>query len=350
MSTIDQICPGCGRRLELPNGTAGRHGKCPACAATFVIGSDTQPDLEDRKDIDQTDIGPVEEADSTDPSPSPPVAAPAIGHAGPVEIVTCQIDDVIESTVKTFKRSYAPAMLAFVICAAACLILIVAPGWILYLLRQRGWRRSTNIGLGLFALVGSGITAALSIGFAKANLAIARTGSAQWDELIPRGRGFRRACLMTVALLLAGVVIGVAVIGLVKIVDTGSSVVLARLIRGIAVVLGSLLAFILLWGTWACFFVCADNKGTAMGAFYAAYAMTQENRLTSFFVALAAVVLGLLGTLTCMIGHLVTAPLSGLLFAHAYLMMTGQLASDPTLTSFQQRASAVTNQRVGEIN
>ncbi|MCG8653383.1 MAG: hypothetical protein MI861_26325, partial [Pirellulales bacterium] len=43
MNTIEQPCPACGRRLELPAGAVGRLGQCPACQAMFTIGQQSAP-------------------------------------------------------------------------------------------------------------------------------------------------------------------------------------------------------------------------------------------------------------------------------------------------------------------
>ena len=97
-------------------------------------------------------------------------------------------------------------------------------------------------------------------------------------------------------------------------------------LSGVAILV---LAFGLAWQLWAALLVCADDKGTAFGSIRASQAIATRNRLTSFFIVLIALVLLLLGTLMGIIGNVVTAPLTMLMFAVSYLLMTGQDVADP---------------------
>ena len=40
---ITMDCPGCGRRLDTPVGTAGLEGRCPGCRTRFIIPGTPNP-------------------------------------------------------------------------------------------------------------------------------------------------------------------------------------------------------------------------------------------------------------------------------------------------------------------
>ncbi len=66
-------CPGCRRKLRVPDATAGRRGRCPRCDSAFVV-----PDLPD--DFPsflpiEADDGPVRLSDHR-PTPLPPPPSP----------------------------------------------------------------------------------------------------------------------------------------------------------------------------------------------------------------------------------------------------------------------------------
>ena len=104
---------------------------------------------------------------------------------------------------------------------------------------------------------------------------------------------------------------------------------MARVLTVFAFLFITGMTLLLMWQVWAWIYACADNKASAMGSVRVAIAITAQNKLTSFFLVLIAIVLALLGTLMCLIGHIITGPLTIQIFAVAYLLMTGQTVSDP---------------------
>ena len=77
------------------------------------------------------------------------------------------------------------------------------------------------------------------------------------------------------------------------------------------------------WRRWAngfsCFFFCIVGAPLAVK-------LRKSDYLTVFFMCFLPI---LIGTLLCLVGQVVTMPLTLLMFAVAYLKMTGQGVSDP---------------------
>ncbi len=90
--------------------------------------------------------------------------------------------------------------------------------------------------------------------------------------------------------------------------------------------LGLLLA---IWLFWAWPLIVSDGRETALGSLKSAVALTMRHRLTSALMVLISIVLTAIGTLMCNVGHIVTGPLTALMFAVAYLQMTGQRVDGP---------------------
>ena len=82
--------------------------------------------------------------------------------------------------------------------------------------------------------------------------------------------------------------------------------------------------FLTVWLAWSALPICVDGRANVAGSFRAAYALTSANKLTSFFIALMTVILLLVGTVTCFVGHLVTTPMILLIYVVGYRVLTGQ--------------------------
>lgn len=106
-------------------------------------------------------------------------------------------------------------------------------------------------------------------------------------------------------------------------------VFVAALLFGIASFFGFLLlivpgVFIVLL-FWTYHYLIIDNRAGIFDSFSAALKIGSINKLTSFVMFLSAMALAVLGTLMCYVGLLFTAGLVYMLYASAYLKMTGQL-------------------------
>ncbi len=115
----------------------------------------------------------------------------------------------------------------------------------------------------------------------------------------------------------------------------------ASILAGIALGIGFLLCIIpgiiLALMFWPFSYVLVDNKAGVTDSFSVASTITQGNRGTTFVLALASLGIGILGWLACGIGIIFAAPLVSVMWATAYLMMSGQLAAQPAQAAYGMR-------------
>jgi hypothetical protein len=78
------------------------------------------------------------------------------------------------------------------------------------------------------------------------------------------------------------------------------------------------------WLFWAWPFIVSDGRETALGSLKLAWTLTMNQKLTSTLILLIAIFLTATGTVVCNIGHIVTGPVTLLVFALGYLHLTGQ--------------------------
>jgi hypothetical protein len=144
----------------------------------------------------------------------------------------------------------------------------------------------------------------LGIGQAQIALKLARRQPAQYSELFNGGSRFLP---VLGAAILAGIAIGVGF--------------LLCIVPGIA----------LLLIYWPFYYLVVDGRCSVMESFELAGRITQGNRLTTFLVWLLSVGIGILGVLALCVGVIFALPLVSLLWATAYLMMSGQLPQRPSI-------------------
>jgi uncharacterized membrane protein len=96
-------------------------------------------------------------------------------------------------------------------------------------------------------------------------------------------------------------------------------------------------AIILLLMFWPCYYLVVDNKSRVLDSFSSASTITQGNRGTTFVLWLASLGIMLVGVLAFCIGLLFAAPLVSVMWASAYLMMSGQLAAQPAQAAYGMR-------------
>jgi uncharacterized membrane protein len=112
----------------------------------------------------------------------------------------------------------------------------------------------------------------------------------------------------------------------------------ASILAGIAMFAGFMLCIVpgillAIW-FWPFYFLIVDEKTTAMGSFELASSVTAGNRGTTVILWLVSVGIIFVGLLALCIGVIVAAPLVSVLWATAYLMMSGQLSSQPQYVKY----------------
>ncbi|MGB7343289.1 MAG: hypothetical protein WBD20_03695 [Pirellulaceae bacterium] len=315
MSTLFQVCPQCASSLELPADSVGRLAKCPACEATFRIGEETIG--EETKDQPN--------AISSD--------EPLADDTGRLRIVQKTIEDMVAPTLAIFKKRWGPSVVACLIVAIAGVVVLGAPAWVLSSIAAGGGQLYAVIGVMLMIPYAIVLSAYGLVGLCRVHLAVARGEGEPLQNLRPPLELVMR--FLPSYLLLFLVIAGVLAIGI------GAVIVTAAMGQPqLSKLTGIIVSFVLMviisalqWYLWAWMMAASDGKCTAIGSLKLAASITMQNKLSSFFVVIVAVVLSLVGSLACYVGHIVTSPLTLLLFAVGYLMMTNQPIDDPAETT-----------------
>lgn len=291
MATLLETCPECSRALELPADSVGRLAKCPACEATFRIGQ-------------------IEPSGSV--------------SDGRLQIIQVAIEDLLSPTITIFKRDWLPSVGSCLIITVAGAILIGLPAWVLSMMSGANQQLYAVIGVMLLIPYSIMLSAYALVGLCRVHLAIARGEPEPLSELLPSTEQVLRFLpSYTLLFLLVAFVFGVG-IGAVVITATAANAQLANFVGVIVAFVLMVAVTVLQWYLWAWMMAASDGKCTVLGSLKVASSITLQNKLCSFFIVIIAVVLSLVGSLTCYVGHIVTSPLTLLLFAVGYLLTTNQ--------------------------
>lgn len=298
MSTFLQTCPDCSRSLELPAEARGRLAKCPACEATF------RADL-----VEATDQGTL--------------------ASGRPQIIQLSIEDILSPTLAIFRVHWKPSVISCLIIAAASVVLIGIPAWVLWTLSSGGQRWVAVIGVMLMVPYSLLLGAYALVGLSRVHLAIARGEPDVLEQLKPSTDRVLRFLPSYLLMFLAiALVFGIG-ISLVLVTAVSGQPHLSKLVGIVVAFAIMVVVTVLQWYFWAWMMAASDGKCTVLGSLKVAASITMRNRLCSFFIVIIAVVLSLVGSLMCYVGHIVTSPLTLLLFAVGYLLITDQSIADP---------------------
>lgn len=367
MSTLQIPCPACGRQLQLPSGSVGRLAQCPACNATFRAEeppesqpstSETPPETEatEAAASEPTETSqpadPAEPTASVESSPeneSNPFASPLdSGMAAPIpvnpyqptyqsepaailndiEIVPRSIEDVFSPTLTIFGARLGHLVLAFILAVIAGIVGF--GGWMVAVIAIE--EAIGDMPSALFFLLTCPLVAFfgsyLTVGLSRNAMAVARNQPSPIQEMFPPLPIVLRFMIGGVIMsLVVGAVIGVLVAFFGIVLRIGGNPGIAASVLVIGIFGGSALSLVGYWLLWAWVFIVSDGKATALGAIQTAWTLTMHNKLTSVLLVVIAVVLSTAGTSACYIGLIITQPLTNLMFAVGYLLMTNQVIS-----------------------
>jgi uncharacterized membrane protein len=105
---------------------------------------------------------------------------------------------------------------------------------------------------------------------------------------------------------------------------------------GLQLVVGVILAIVMLF-LWPVSSLLADGQASFGQSFGMAQRITNGNKLTSFLLCMLTIAIILAGMLAICVGLLFAMPLVFMLWAVAYLTMSGQISATPTYAqSYQQ--------------
>lgn len=255
----------------------------------------------------------------------------AVAEVGSLRITPRPIDDIFSVTFAVFGERCGVLILACLLMAVAFAVTVIAPVIVLQIIADAGGDAFAGIALLALLPVMIVCSAGISVGLARVAIAVARNSPAPLSHVLPPMgiviRFLIGAGALAGLLMLAGLIIG----GLMGLVSASGNSGLVTFFTVIVFFVGSVLSMAASWLLWSWLFIVSDGKGTAFGSLQAAVGITMHNKTTSLLLLIASMVLSIGGTMMCYVGHLVTMPLTMLMFSVAYLLITDQQVSDPRI-------------------
>lgn len=301
---IEFSCPSCSSVLRVSDEDAGLTAKCPTCQAVLNIpnASTNAPS--------PSSGSPAADGRAAPPNPfSPPAAMetqaapmPPVGALGGTGAPTAVGIGPIFSYAS---RVWSENLGLLVGCTVVIFVISGAIGGVSGFVGEALALRGDDVVVAVLAQnaiswTGNLIQLFLGIGMTRISLALARKQPADFNMLF--GGGDRFLPLL------------------------GTSI-----IAGIVLVFGFLLLIIpgilLALFFWPFYYYVVDRQCPAMDSFGQGYEIAKYNVGTSFVLAIMGIGLTLIGVIALCIGVIFTAPLIGMLWSTAYLMMKGELAS-----------------------
>lgn len=337
MSTIQQSCPSCQRLLELPADAAGRKAQCPACQTQFVISA---PAAAPAGNPYAEPIGGarIDEAPTPFRGGNPYQPAAAVSHVGDTVSVGAfrigqrSVEEIFGATWAIFKVRWGPLVGAFGIVFVVSIGLMMLSAGIGMVAQQTLDKTTSSLVSGLMNVVTTPISVFLYLGLVRNALAVARDDLSPMRQLMP-------PMLLFFRFLGGGALLTLAIGGVIAVIG-GIGAALAMLGGQEAVGIGLIGVFVLVllpgmmvlyWMLWSWPMVIADGRTNWLDSFRVAQKITMQNKLTSLLLIILTAMLGIVGLLACYVGQLFTTPLTTLMMAVAYLMITTQRIADPRL-------------------
>jgi uncharacterized membrane protein len=302
--------------LRVPDTAAGKQAKCPKCQTLASVPGETpvaQP-LSPLPAFGPSPIQPAKPAAMAGDNPYATAPMPGGGvmpgpAAVPGEIRNVQVDvsHVISYAFECWKRDIGILVVAVILAGLASSVLTIPAMIIVAILSLNGEEdlaAVVNIGSQIVSLP---LQMYFMLGLMNIALASARGQKIDIGMIFYRGGNTIGAL---VAIVLFGILIAVAT--------------LACIAPGIVVIMFY----------WPFYYLVIDRRDSMGQAFTLARQITMGNVGTSVLIWLCTIGILLLGYAACLVGVLFAYPLVMLIWATAYLMMSGQLQAGQMRKSF----------------
>lgn len=341
METIRRSCPECRATLELPQSAVGRMARCPACHATFRVGGDAPADVTPTAPS-KDPAGNEEDPAGNDPfsaplqwpsedpqnpyAVNPAVAAAAVEPVPKAEIVirTASIDEIVSAATAIFSHRWQPLVIAGLILFGFSFAIGLGAGIVSALGQAMDPLATAAIAFVSQCLIGF-VSYYLTIGVMTVALAVARGRDVTATEVFVSPAVFGRVLLPVTFLVLLG-----AVSQLVAVLLAGEAESLEGVLASVAVsMVTALITALLLLLIWPLFYVACDGRASNLSAVALGFRIAVRNIITSLFLVVIALVLGIAALATCGFGTILTQPILLLLGAVGYLQMTSQPIYNP---------------------
>ncbi|MEM9828720.1 MAG: hypothetical protein AAF958_19190 [Planctomycetota bacterium] len=343
---IEQLCPQCGRPLELPDEAAGKRGRCPECQHVFIVdvgnfvadageaSAGNAADSDGEQDWDSS-TNPFERPlDPGGPTPwaeDPgtgvnPYAPSAFDHSGfnkrpELEIRKISIDQAFASAWAVFQNRIG----TFLVLGLIWLLFQAGTGILQSAAQEyaqaNGGANATLVSNAM-QIMSTLLNLYLTLGVYAVTLAVIRNQPTPLGRLFVNPVTALKYALGWLIVIAPFAIVGGIILGILFAVDREFFTV------GVigATVVGVLLLILSNWPLWCWAIVLADrDNGTLESMKYSISAMT-SNPGTTFLLLVINFVTMAIGFLACCIGVIAAFPFTQCLGVVAYLLISGQLA------------------------
>lgn len=242
----------------------------------------------------------------------------------PIEVRTASIDQIISTSFNIFSARWQPLVLSglvyFVVVILVVILNVAATAFV----------QASGIELGPLLLFVAGTAVSVfswyfRLGLIKVALFVARGQETGPSQMFLGLNTFGRLLILIFALAIIDSLPNLFSLFM----GPPEEDVRAAMATMIGASFVGLLKFLLLWPIWPIFFLVVDGRSEEGGGLGLAFKIGTRNLLNAFLMGLFFMVLGIAATCTCLLGNIVTQPLTMLIGAVGYLMMTSQPISDP---------------------
>jgi DNA-directed RNA polymerase subunit RPC12/RpoP len=317
---IEFRCPDCQQLLRVPDDSAGKNARCPQCSSRARVPEASQPASPPASPPLEQPQWPFSEgnrppakpfADAGPAAPLNPYATPAAAiqsaaaspfQPGAINPQKVGVEPIFSHAWQVWQANL--GLLAGVTFVALAITLPIDIGsqFVHELLAQQGEASAGRLVESIGSIISNLLELWLGIGQAQIALKLARGLPAQFGDLFGGGSRF------------------FPVLG-------------GSILAGLALVVGLLLCIVpgifLMLMFWPFYYLVVDEKAPVMESFEVAKTITEGNWGTVSLLWLVSIVVGFVGLLACGVGILLAIPLITLIWATAYLMMSGQLSTSP---------------------
>ena len=297
--SIEFRCPSCDQQLRVPDSAAGKQARCPNCS--HVARVPVQPESlheEAPHELPPSSDIPVNPYASPAPEFAETQALPMVSD----RIVNRPIDvgTVMQHAWQVWKANLGLLVGVFITLAVVN-IGVSIPASIASAILERNEQVALAMAANLTGQIASNLVSIfLGIGNVIICLKLARGQNAEFSDLFSGGPRFLPVLAVSILFGLA------ASVGFVMCIVPG-------------------IILVLMW--WPAYYVSVDAKADVIESFSVAKTITENNWGTTILLWLVSGGISILGVLALCVGIIFAAPLISMLWATAYLMMSGQLST-----------------------
>ncbi|NIL97990.1 MAG: hypothetical protein GTO53_09575 [Planctomycetales bacterium] len=307
---IEFVCPGCQKTLRVADDYAGRSAKCPNCQTVAQVPAAGRPATPPPPPPAPPAAGPAggagAEGGPANPYLSPEVdsyRAPLYGvQPGALQNQPVTVNAVINYAWQVWKDHLGLLVGIVFFLTVVNLVLSLMLERVQQVFMQNN-QEAAAITVGILGnLAAQALQLYLGIGQTQITLRACRRQPVEFAHLFQGGPRF---------------------------LPVAAAVILA----GLAVMIGFTLCvipgIILMLMFWPFYWIVVDAKADILASFSVARTVTQNNVGTTFLLWLTSVGFVILGLLAFCVGFFFAVALIGVMWSAAYLMMSGQLETEP---------------------